>query len=283
MTVNDAIVAATARLKNFSNTPALDAQVLLAHALGENRTYIIAHAKDTIDEQVYQQFDQLVSLRAEGTPVAYLTGVQEFWSLPFNVTRDTLIPRPETELLVELALEKIPPEARFLIADIGTGSGAIALAIASERRHCRVLASDPSAAALRIAASNANRLGINNVEFVQGSGLEPVTGTQFNLVVSNPPYIGENDPHLQQGDVRFEPRSALVAGVEGLDIIRAIVEQALQYLLPGGWLMIEHGYDQEQAVDILFRKKGFSNIECYRDLAEQPRVTIGQRHQGPDS
>jgi len=276
MTLNDAIVAATAQLKNASPTPALDAQVLLAHSLGQDRTYLIAHAKDTLDTETSTRFEQLVAQRINGIPVAYLTGEQEFWSLPFRVTADTLIPRPETELLVELALEKIPNKQKFLIADIGTGSGAIAIAIANERKGSSVIASDRSAKAIAVARQNANRLGIDNVEFVQGETFDPLADKKFNLVVSNPPYVPESDPHLAQGDVRFEPRSALAAGPEGLDVIRQIVEQAKNHLVPQGWLMIEHGYDQESAVEELFERAGFEEIECYRDLAGQPRVTIGQ-------
>ncbi|MDX5151073.1 MAG: peptide chain release factor N(5)-glutamine methyltransferase [Acidiferrobacterales bacterium] len=277
MTLNDAIVAATAQLKNSSSTPALDAQVLLAHALERDRTYIIAHARDVLDSENQKQFQQLVAQRIDGAPVAYLTGRQEFWSLPINVTPDTLIPRPETELLVELALEKIPQEKEFQVADIGTGSGAIALAIASERKHSRVVASDSSQEAIRGAQENARQLGIPNIEFTAGSLFEPFVDRKFNLIVSNPPYVPENDPHLLEGDVRFEPRGALAAGPDGLDVIRRLVEDVGRYLLPGGWLLIEHGYDQEASIGELFQQAGFEEIECYRDLAGQPRVTIGRR------
>jgi release factor glutamine methyltransferase len=276
MTLNDAIVAATAQLQNSSPTPALDAQVLLAHSLGQNRTYIIAHARDTLDADTKNRFEQLLAQRVEGTPVAYLTGEQEFWSLPIQVTGDTLIPRPETELLVELALEKIPDKKSVSVADIGTGSGAIALAIASERKNIRVVASDISPAALRVARGNAESLQLTNTEFVEGPLFDPFGDKKFDLVVSNPPYIPESDPHLNEGDVRFEPRSSLAAGVDGLDVIRRICEDAGRHLLPGGWLMIEHGYDQEASVESLFRLAGFNEIECYRDLAGQPRVTIGR-------
>jgi len=277
MTLNDAIVAATAQLQNSSPTPALDAQVLLAHSLGQDRTYLITHARDDINPEIQKRFEELVEKRLDGTPVAYLTGQQEFWSLPIQVTADTLIPRPETELLVELALEKIPSEQQFLIADIGTGSGAIAIAIAGERKNSNVIASDRSAKAIEVAKQNANRLALDNVEFVEGATFDPFAGKKFNLVVSNPPYVPESDPHLVQGDVRFEPRSALAAGPDGLDVIRQIVERAKNFLVPHGWLMIEHGYDQESAVEKLFEQAGFEDIECYLDLAGQPRVTVGRR------
>jgi len=276
MTLNDAIVAATAQLKNSSPTPALDAQVLLAHSLGHDRTYIIAHARNELDPGTQKRFEQLVAKRLDGTPVAYLTGQQEFWSLPITVTVDTLIPRPETELLVELALENIPGEKEFLVADIGTGSGAIAFAIASERKNSKVIASDSSAKAIEVAKRNASRLELDNVEFIKGTTFDPLANKKFNLIVSNPPYVPENDPHLSRGDIRFEPRSALAAGHDGLAVIKQIVEQAKDYLVPQGWLMIEHGYDQESAVEKLFERAGFEEIECYRDLAGQPRVTIGR-------
>lgn len=277
MTLNDAIVTATAQLKHSSPTPALDAQVLLAHTLKRDRTYIIAHARDPLDAGDQEQFQELLAQRLKGTPVAYLTGEQEFWSLPISVSPDTLIPRPETELMVELALEKIPRDREFAVADIGTGSGAIALALASERNKIHLLACDNSNAAIQVAGSNAKRLGISNVEFITGSLFVPFGDKKFDLVVCNPPYIAENDPHLAQGDVRFEPRSALAAGPDGLDVIRRVVHDARQHLLPAGWLMIEHGYDQEACVEELFRQAGFEEVECYRDLAGQPRVTVGRR------
>ena len=277
MTLNDAIVAATAQLKYSSPTPALDAQVLLAHTLGQDRTFVIAHAKDDLNPDTQKRFEQLVTKRLGGIPVAYLTGQQEFWSLPIKVTVDTLIPRPETELLVELALEKIPEHGSFSVVDIGTGSGAIAIAIASERENASVIASDSSAPAIEVAKRNANQLELDNIEIVEGATFEPLADKKFDLIVSNPPYIPGNDPHLAQGDVRFEPRGALAAGHDGLDVIRLIVEQAKDYLVPHGWLMIEHGYDQESAVTKLFERAGFEEVECYRDLAGQPRVTIGRR------
>jgi len=275
--INDVLVDAGAQLRNISPTPALDAQVLLAHALGQSRTWLIAHARDSVSEDQLEIFNQLIERRANGEPIAYLTGEQEFWSLPLNVTVDTLIPRPETELLVELALEKLPRDRACRVADIGTGSGAIALAIASERNDCELLATDLSAAALAVARGNARRLNINNVEFLEGPDLQPLDQQTFDLIVSNPPYIPENDPHLSEGDVRFEPRTALAAGVDGLEMIRLLVVEGLARLNDDGWLMLEHGYDQEQAIGELFEQAGYRNIECYHDLADLPRVTIGQK------
>jgi release factor glutamine methyltransferase len=274
--INDLLVDASAQLKHSSDTPALDAQVLLAHTLDHTRTWLMAHATELLSNNKLETFRHLIEQRSAGTPIAHLTGLQEFWSLPLQVTGDTLIPRPETELLVELALERIPIKAPCTVADIGTGSGAIALAIASEREHCQIVATDISAAALEIARNNATTNGLRNVSFCIGANLEPVEGRQFDLIVSNPPYIASDDPHLLQGDVRFEPRTALVAGEDGLDVIRALVRHGAGYLKPDGWLIIEHGYDQEHAIVSLFEQAGFTSIECYRDLAGQPRVTIGQ-------
>jgi len=275
VTVNDAIVAATARLVD-SSSPALDAQVLLAHVLDRERTFVIAHARDELDRDAESRFAELVEKRASGTPVAYLTGLQEFWSLPVRVNTATLIPRPETELLVELALEKISPKEDVLVADLCTGSGAIALAIASERKHVNIYASDISADALEVAIQNAERLHLPNIKFSQGSVFEPLAGLRFQVIVSNPPYVAEDDPHMVQGDVRFEPRDALAAGVDGLDVITQITESATRYLEPGGWLLLEHGHDQEAAIEKLFIAVGLKEVECYRDLAGLPRVTLGQ-------
>lgn len=277
VTLNDALIGATAQLKQHSPTPALDAQVLLAHSMQQDRTYLIAHAKDVLDGDQLGRFEKLVALRKTGEPVAYITGTQEFWSLPLTVTKDTLIPRPETELLVELALEKIPAGQKCSIADIGTGSGAIALAIASERNKSRVLATDLSPAALDVARGNARALDVSNVEFTEGKDVQPLAGLSFDLIVSNPPYIPTGDPHLDEGDVRFEPSSALVAGIDGLDVIRVLIKESLAHLKKDGWLMIEHGYDQELAINELFNQAGYGNTECYRDLAGQPRVSIGQK------
>lgn len=275
--VNDVLVDASVQLKDVSPTSALDAQVLLAHALGQSRTWLITHARDPIAADRLEKFNKLIERRTNGTPIAYLTGEQEFWSLPLKVTDDTLIPRPETELLVELVLEKLPVGGTCRVADVGTGSGAIALAIASERKDCRLVATDASAAALTVARDNARRLNIGNVEFVEGSNLQPLKDQTFNIIVSNPPYIPENDPHLSQGDVRFEPRSALVAGIDGLAVIRVLINEGSTYLVDDGWLMIEHGYDQEKVVTHLFNQAGFRNIECYRDLAGLPRASVGKK------
>jgi release factor glutamine methyltransferase len=213
-----------------------------------------------------------------GEPVAHLIGTQEFWSLSLQVSPDTLIPRPETERLVELALERIPSDANWRIADLGTGSGAIALAVAKERPACQIIATDKSTAALDIAKENARLNQIANVTFLQGDWLAAVKDEPpFEMILSNPPYIKEDDPHLQQGDVRFDPDSALQAGTEGLDDLQQIIEQALAHLKPGGWLLLEHGYDQQNAVMQLLQQAGYEQIEDYPDLAGQPRVAAGHK------
>ena len=194
------------------------------------------------------------------------------------MTPDVLIPRPETELLVEQALAHIPEDAEWTVADLGTGSGAIALAIATERPHCRLIATDNSAAALAVARANATRLGIANVEFRHGEWLKPLAGMRFDVIVSNPPYVRANDPHLTQGDVRFEPESALVAGADGLDAIRRIAADAVSYLRPGGWLLLEHGYDQAQSVRALLESHGYDMVASCRDTAGHERVTEGRTH-----
>jgi release factor glutamine methyltransferase len=214
--------------------------------------------------------------RAAGEPLAYLTGRREFWSLDLAVTPDVLIPRPETELLVELALQRIPRNVKVDIADLGTGSGAIALALAHERPLTRVLATDASAATLTVARDNAARLRNGNIEFAQGDWCAALGNRKFDLIVSNPPYIADKDAHLQQGDLRFEPRAALASGADGLDAIRVIVHGAPAHLKPGAWLMFEHGHEQGLAVRDLLEKSGFVEVFTERDLEGRERVTGGR-------
>lgn len=259
-----------------ADTARLDAEVLLAHALGKPRSHLHAWPEKHPSAEQQSQFQQLLQARLRGEPVAYLTGQREFWSLPLTLTPATLIPRPETETLVALALELIPADSGALIADLGTGSGAIALAIAHERPRCRLLATDISPAALETAAANARRLGINNIEFHGGNWCEPLTGRQCDVIVSNPPYIRDTDPHLLSGDVRFEPRDALAAGPEGVDDLTSITRCACHVLKPGGWLIMEHGYDQgRQAMDLL-HANGFQVVTDHVDAAGLSRVVMGQ-------
>lgn len=269
------------QLADLSDSARLDTELLLCHAMAVARSYLHAHPEEPITTDAEQYFQQLLARRVAGEPVAHLRGEAEFWSLPLEVTADTLIPRPETELLVELALERIPEKEAWQLADLGTGTGAIALALAKERPRSQILAMDLSVAALAVAGRNLQQLDIKNVELRHSNWFSAVNKNEyFHLVVSNPPYIAEGDPHLEQGDVRFDPSFALVSGKDGLDDIRLLIEKAPAHLLPGGWLMIEHGYNQGGAVVELFSHAGFSEVENKQDLAGQPRVTLGQFNPG---
>jgi release factor glutamine methyltransferase len=252
----------------------VDAELLLAHALGRSRSWLYAHRDDPVDAVDADRFLVLLTRRAAGEPVAYLTGRRGFWSFDLRVTPDTLIPRPETELLVELALARLPAATDLHLADLGTGSGAIALALAHERRRARVVAVDVSAGALDVAHANAVELGLANVEFRQGDWLAPLAGERFDLIASNPPYIAEGDPHLD--DLRHEPSPALSSGRDGLDAIRTIAREAPPHLRPGGWLLLEHGWDQGAAVRGILRAAGFTDVMTDRDLEDRDRVTSGR-------
>lgn len=254
----------------------VDAELLLLHALDKPRSWLFAHADDAVDAPVAVAYAALVERRAEGEPVAYLTGRRGFWTLELEVTPATLIPRPETELLVELALERLPSDAPVRAADLGTGSGAIALVLASERPQARVVATDASAEALAVAQRNAQRLGIRNVQFTQGDWLVPLQDERFELVVSNPPYIEAGDPHLAQGDLRFEPASALASGDDGLDDIRRIVAGACDVLVPGGWLLFEHGWNQGEAARALLCEAGYVQAFTAQDIEARDRVSGGR-------
>lgn len=277
-TIDQIIRQATLQLAASSPSPHLDAEVLIMHVTGLTRTTLITHAHATLAPEHETRLHELLARRAHGEPIAYLTGRREFWSLDLNVTPDVLIPRPETELLVEQALAHIPEDSDWIVADLGTGSGAVALAIATERPHCRLIATDNSATALAVARGNAARLGIANVQFRHGKWLKPLAGMRLDVIVSNPPYVRVNDPHLTQGDVRFEPESALVAGVDGLDAIRCIAADAASCLRPGGWLLFEHGYDQAMAVRALLEAHGYDKVASCRDTAGHERVTAGRSY-----
>ena len=253
-----------------------EAAILLAHALGKSRSWLVAHADDPAEPSGAAAFAALVERRAAGEPVAYLTGHRGFWTLELEVTPATLIPRPETELLVELALARLPREGAPRVADLGTGSGAIALAIARECPHARVLGTDASAAALAVAQRNAEAHRIRNVVFAQSDWFSALAGERFDLVVSNPPYIAADDPHLQQGDLRFEPASALASGSDGLDDIRRIVDGARAQLLAGGWLLFEHGWDQGAAARGLLQAADYRDVFTAQDLERRDRVSGGR-------
>jgi release factor glutamine methyltransferase len=253
----------------------LEAEILLCHSLDVSRSFLFANPDLAVPMKRRTDFLALVRRRCQGEPMAYLTGKRAFWTMELKVSPDVLIPRPETELLVELALERIPLDLPWRVADLGTGSGAIALAIARERPACEVLASDLSEAALQIARENAQKLALGSVSFYQGSWLEPLPGN-FQLIVSNPPYVDRDDPHLTRGDCRFEPVLALSPGSDGLEAIRHICADAASRLDPGGWLMLEHGSEQANKVREQFVLAGFESVSTRVDLAGLDRVSLGQ-------
>lgn len=259
----------------------LDAQVLLAHVVQRDRAWLVAHADDVLAREQMDAFAGLARRRRNGEPIAHLTGIREFWGLPLVVSKVVLIPRPETETLVEAALARLPGDRDVTVLDLGTGSGAVALAIAHERPRARVLAIDISVDALEVARENARRLAIGSVEFAPSNwyaGLPAAwRDVRFDLIVANPPYVAAGDPHLAEGDVRFEPALALTSGVDGLAAIREIVGGARRHLAPGGMLAVEHGYDQSERVRELFAEAGFVDIVAARDLAGIPRVVAGTR------
>ena len=261
--------------KLVSETPRFDAELLLAFVLQKNSAWFLAHGDDELPLQMREKFSELLQRRITGEPIAHIIGTRWFWTLDLAVTADTLIPRPETELLVELAIAKCSKDKKLRILDLGTGTGAIALAIASECKNAEVIAVDKSTAALAVARENARRNNLQ-VEFIESDWFAGLVNKKFDLIVSNPPYIPDQDPHLLQGDVRFEPLTALASGADGLDDIRLIISQARQYCLPQAWLMIEHGFDQGEAIHMLFFKAGFINIEMVQDLERRDRVVIGQ-------
>jgi release factor glutamine methyltransferase len=266
--------AAVARLTQ-SDSARRDAEILLGFVTGRARTFLMAFGETLLTQQQQEQLERLLVRRERGEPVAYLIGEREFWSLPLSVSPATLIPRPDTECLVELALERLPSSACNIL-DLGTGTGAIALALASERPDCTVTGVDLQPEAVALAQHNAQKLAIGNAQFLQGSWFVPLAGQTFALIASNPPYIDAADPHLAQGDVRFEPSSALVAQQHGLADLSAIVQQAPQYLQPQGWLLLEHGWQQGESVRALLQAAGFISIATRRDYGDNDRVTFGQ-------
>ncbi len=274
--IEQALKSATAKLTEGGKaSPSLDAAVLLCHVLGKPRSYLLTWPERILEAEQQAQFEALLERRLAGEPVAYIIGEREFWSLPLKVSPSTLIPRPDTERLVEVALDKTFEQSGSIL-DLGTGTGAIALALASEMPNRQVMGVDLKQEARELAEYNAEQLNIKNVTFAQGSWFEPVLpGTKFALIVSNPPYIDEKDPHLAQGDVRFEPKSALVADEGGLADIRHISDAARQYLEEGGWLVFEHGYDQGQAVRDIMCSFGYQHVVTEQDYAGNDRVTLG--------
>lgn len=275
MTLREHLATAVHRLSNVGDTPRLDAELLLARALDRPRTHLAAWPENRPDAEQLACFENLLARRAKGEPMAYILGEREFWSLKLRVSADTLIPRPDTEVLVEAALERIPNDRPCRVLDLGTGTGAIALALKHERPHAQLWASDASTAALDVARSNAKQLDLD-VQFREGDWWMPFKGARFDVIVSNPPYVAASDAHLKAGDLRFEPRTALAAGPDGLDDIRVLVAGAGPHLLPGGWLLLEHGHDQGEAVRALLFAAGFENVGSHKDLGGHCRVSFGR-------
>ena len=263
-------------------TARLESEILLAQAIGWSRARVLAHPDAVIDPDCARRFDRLVERRRDGEPIAYLTGRREFWSLDLAVTPDTLIPRPETEHLVEAVLDIVAADEPATVADIGTGTGAVAVAIGLERPRASVLGSDRSRAAVKVARANAVRLGAGNVSFVVADACTALAPRRWSVIVSNPPYVAEGDPHLATGDVRFEPREALVSGPAGLDMLETLARQVPARLACGGWLVLEHGAEQGPPVRTLLVRAGLGAIETLRDLAGNERVTLGRHSPAVD-
>ena len=273
--ISELITAAAEQLKARSENPHFEAEVLLSEVLGRNRSYFRAYGDQILSESQNNAFLDLVQRRQSGQPIAYLLGYREFWRHRFKVSPEVLIPRHETETLVEAALEEIRDQTKPSVLDLGTGSGIIAISIGLERRDARVIATDKSPAALKIAKANACHLGCGEtIRFFEGDWLSAIPKhKRFDLIVSNPPYIAEDDPHLESGDLQFEPRQALSSGPDGLNDIRKIAQGARHYLKPQGILMIEHGFNQAKPVKCLLETLGFSAIQSVQDLAGHQRIT----------
>jgi release factor glutamine methyltransferase len=275
MRIDAALAEATRELAEVSESARLDAELLLARALDLPRAYLAAHPEDVLDDTAVERYFAAITRRREGRPLAYITGEKEFWSLTLMVTPATLVPRPETELLVELALRCLPRRQACEVLDLGTGSGAIALALAHERPLWTVTATDVSAEALAVARINARRLDLPNVEFLEGDWTAPVAGRRFDLVVSNPPYVREDDPALDA--LSFEPRVALTPGADALAAIRALARDTRALLAEGGPLLLEHGSDQAGDVAEILAYHGWTGIETHADLTGRPRATLARR------
>jgi release factor glutamine methyltransferase len=257
------------------DSPKRDAEILLGFVTGKSRSWLVAFDDAELDAVQQEQLDALLARRVNGEPIAHLVGEREFWSLPLRISDATLIPRPDTEVLVEQALAYLPATATALL-DLGTGTGAIALALASERPHCQVIGCDRIPAAVALAQDNAQRLHINNAHFILSHWFSDLPAQHFDLIVSNPPYIDAADEHLQQGDVRFEPLSALVADDQGLADLRFIIHTAPHWLAAGGWLLLEHGWQQGEAVRAIMQQHGYQAVSTVDDYGGNPRVTLGQ-------
>jgi len=273
--IGAALEDVTRRLRGISDSARMDAEILLARSIDMPRSYLFAHPEDTLDEAACQRLRQVVDRRLSGEPMAYITGIREFWSLELMVSPATLVPRPETELLVELALRDIPREAEWKILDLGTGSGAVAVALARERSMCQITAVEKSVEALAVARENVRQLNLSNVTCLEGDWTEPVVGQQFNVIVSNPPYVRDDDAALAV--LSHEPAAALVAGSDGLAAIRSLARDCGEILCVNGVLLIEHGTDQQHEVEALLLENGWTDVACHRDLAGRPRVSVARK------
>ncbi|GEB72084.1 Release factor glutamine methyltransferase [Pseudoalteromonas carrageenovora] len=275
LTLEQAIAAGADLLASSSESAKLDAQVLLLHILQKPRSYLFTWPEHALSNEQQSQFNVFLQRRLKGEPVAHITGLREFWSLSLEVNATTLIPRPDTETLVECALNLVMLDTAKVL-DLGTGTGAIALALGCEMPNWQIIAVDRVTEAVALANKNQQRLGINNVDVKQSNWFSALQGERFNLIVTNPPYIEQDDIHLNQGDVRFEPLSALVADDAGMSDIKQIITQSRDYLLSSGYLLIEHGFEQAEAVRHLFKEMAFINIKTVKDFGNNDRVTLAQ-------
>lgn len=273
--IKRALQEALLSLNNQCTEPRLEAEILLSHVLTKNRAYLYSHDETLLTPEQLAQYQNLVQQRAQGTPLAYLTGIREFWSMPLKVNPHTLIPRHDTERLVELALELLPKKANLKILDLGTGSGAIALALAKERPHWQIDACDFSLEALDVAKENAKALNLNQVQFYHSDWFSQLPAKQYDAIVSNPPYIAQGDPHLLQGDLRFEPLSALVSSQEGLSDLQYLITHSKQWLRPNGLLLLEHGYDQKNKVCTILIELEYQEVQCWQDIQGHDRISGG--------
>ena len=273
--IDTVLNAATTRLAAISDTPRLEVELLLSRCIDTPRSYLFAHPEDELDEHTFARFEGLLRRRLDSEPMAYILGSKEFWSLELHVSPATLVPRPETEMLVELALREIPRRAEWQILDLGTGSGAIAIALASERLMCQITATDTSATALAVARENARRHALANIDFAEGSWTEPVQDRTFDLIVSNPPYVRAGDVALAA--LRHEPAGALASGEDGLDAIRTLAADCGRILTGNGKLLIEHGAEQKDSVAAILGAIGWTGIVNYTDYSGHPRVTAAQK------
>lgn len=273
--VTQLIKSSEKQLNTVSDSARLDIELLLCSILEKDRTFLHAWPEHELSQKQLNIFQKQFEQRLQGKPIAHILGERGFWSLKLKVTTDTLIPRPDTERLVELALESIPEKSKWTILDLGTGTGAIALSLAKEHPSCFITATDQSQAVIDVAKQNAENNNISNIEFIQSDWFSNLDNQLFDMIVCNPPYIRENDPHLKQGDVRFEPLSALTSGEDGLDDIRAIIKSSQRYLSKDGVLLIEHGYDQADSVCDLLKAANFTKVSNFKDYNDNPRVSIG--------